>query len=197
MVLEAIKYTPSTSSSNPTLQILDQLELPHQTLYILIPTVDTAWHAIRSMSVRGAPAIAIVAALAVAVEVSELQLQAGADASSDRQNVMKGQVLGSAEDLRGWIVEKLRYLLTSRPTAVNLQDAVGKLEAVVAAAVKETGDAVSMREKYVSAAEKMLVDDVRDNEKIGEEGSKWIRARTGKESLSVLTHCNTGYALQL
>ena len=192
MVFEAIKYTPSTPSSPPTLQILDQVELPHQTLYITLPTVDAAWQAIRGMSVRGAPAIAIVAALAVAVEVSGFKLQARSDETPDRNGGAPGHAPGSAEELRCWIANKLRHLLTSRPTAVNLQDAVGKLERVVAAAAKEGRDAARVRESYVRAAERMLVDDVRDNEKIGEQGARWIRAKARDENASVLTHCNTG-----
>ena len=194
MTLEAIKYQPSSASSTSSLKIIDQLSLPHRTIYLPIPDASTAHAAIKQMSVRGAPAIAIVAALSVAVEVDALQ-----SALSDAQNGAN-----AAEGFRKLIEAKLEYLLTSRPTAVNLKDAVVKLEAIVkeAAAVKEAS-AEDVRKAYIQAAEKMLVDDVNDNEKIGEEGARWIDGLVAKRGLvaggatssrkvSVLTHCNTG-----
>ncbi len=102
-----------------------------------------------------------------------------------------------AEEVKIFITEKLAYLVTSRPTAVNLADAAEKLGKITnEAAAKEgaTGDAV--RTAYVEAAEKMLVDDVSDNENIGQHGADWIMKNTeaGKKGpVSMLTHCNTGY----
>ena len=61
--LEAIRYRPGD------LQVLNQLLLPHATSYDQIVTIEDAWHCIRDMRVRGAPAIAIVAALALAVQL--------------------------------------------------------------------------------------------------------------------------------
>jgi methylthioribose-1-phosphate isomerase len=63
MVLEAIKY------QRGSLKILDQLKLPHVEVYDNVESSKDAWHAIQEMRVRGAPAIAIVAALALAVEL--------------------------------------------------------------------------------------------------------------------------------
>ena len=69
------------------------------------------------MKVRGAPAIAIVAALALAVQISSEELNDKLPKSAD-----------AVKDLIG---QRLDYLKTSRPTAVNLGDAVGKLKVVV------------------------------------------------------------------
>ncbi len=95
------------------------------------------------------------------------------------------------------IIHNLRFLVTSRPTAVNLADAAKKLECVVQNAQTLAGASVlSIYEAYIEAAEQMLVDDVQDNENIGKYGADWILRHTdlvypgGK--LSVLTHCNTG-----
>jgi len=71
----------------------------------------------------------------------------------------------------------------------------GKLKAVVDA---EAGSAETVVGRYVEAAEKMLVDDVKDNENIGRFGAEWIlgNAEVGegevKGRVAVLTHCNTG-----
>lgn len=137
------------------------------------------------MKVRGAPAIAIVAALALAVEV-------GSEALGTE----------SAEEVKDRIGNRLDYLKTSRPTAVNLGDAVGKLKIVTKKAAMQPGaSSESVAKAYISAAERMLVDDVSDNKAIGEHGARWIEENTvaGKkrkadrsEQLEVLTHCNTG-----
>jgi methylthioribose-1-phosphate isomerase len=62
--LQAIRY------SRGKLEVLDQLRLPHEHHYDVISTAEEAFECIRSMKVRGAPAIAIVASLALAVELN-------------------------------------------------------------------------------------------------------------------------------
>ncbi|KAE9980344.1 hypothetical protein EG328_000372 [Venturia inaequalis] len=168
MVLEAIKYTRGS------LLILDQLQLPYTTHFDEIHNSTDAWHAIKEMRTRGAPAIAIVAALALAVELTNSSLSS------------------VPEEVADFIIEKLEYLVTSRPTAVNLADAAAKLRKVVEVARNKGED---VREAYVNAAEKMLVDDVSDNEGIGKHGAEWIIKNakySGEGGVSVLTHCNTG-----
>ncbi len=172
MVLQAIKY------SKGQLEILDQLKLPHAQEYDHIYSSSDAWHAIKEMRTRGAPAIAIVAALALAVELVSMKLSP------------------IAEEVKAFIHEKLGYLVTSRPTAVNLADAARKLKKTTEeAAGKEGADGNSVREAYVAAAEKMLIDDVSDNENIGRHGADWIVKNTEagqKGKIGMLTHCNTG-----
>ncbi|KAK3067060.1 S-methyl-5-thioribose-1-phosphate isomerase, partial [Coniosporium uncinatum] len=155
MVLEAIKYTRGT------LHILDQFQLPHTTHYESITSTSDAFSAIKSMRTRGAPAIAIVAALSLAVELSSL--------SPSR----------SSQEEKLFVEEKLNYLVTSRPTAVNLADAARKLKKIVAEeAGKESATGKTVKDVYIEAAEKMLVDDVADNEAIGKYGAEWIQQHT-------------------
>jgi methylthioribose-1-phosphate isomerase len=172
MVLQAIKYTRGQ------LEILDQLKLPHTEEYDHIYSSTDAWHAIKDMRTRGAPAIAIVAALALAVELVNMKLSP------------------IAEEVKIFILEKLNYLVTSRPTAVNLADAAGKLKYITETAAEvESAEGDSVRNAYVEAAEQMLVDDVHDNENIGKYGAEWIVKNTegGKKGpVSMITHCNTG-----
>ena len=188
MVLEAIRYTPTSDSRNATLEIIDQLLLPHQTVFFSLETCEDAHAAIKQMRVRGAPAIAIVAALALAVEIQS-------DATK------KG--ITDTSEIAAFLGQRLDYLMTSRPTAVNLGDAVRKLKAVTehTAADKDSNGREVVR-AYVRAAEKMLVDDVKDNEAIGRHGAAWIvktastENRTiteeSKAQIKILTHCNTG-----
>lgn len=169
MVLQAIRYQPGS------LQILNQLKLPHQEEYDEIKSAEDGWHAIKDMRTRGAPAIAIVAALALAVELANT-------ITSDK-----------AEEVAAFIVEKLQYLITSRPTAVNLADAAGKLKKITASAAQKDGaDGAVVSKAYCDAAAQMLVADVSDNEGIGKYGAEWITKTAGGGQVSVVTHCNTG-----
>ncbi len=188
MVLQAIDYRPATESLGSSLQILDQLLLPHQTSFFAVPTCGDAHDAIEKMQVRGAPAIAIVAALALAVQLNA--------------EVLEGKLPSTAEDTKDYVGRRLDYLKTSRPTAVNLGDAVSKLKIVVKrAAFQPHSTSKTVVEAYIAGAERMLVDDVSDNKAIGEHGATWIathtvagrRRKDGQEQeLKILTHCNTG-----
>lgn len=100
--LEAIKYDREAR----VLNILDQLKLPHVSQYVLIPDTQAGYDAIKTMTVRGAPAIAIVAALSLAVELNN--------------KFVKSAEGATAEQVSQYIKEKLDYLVESRPTAVNL-----------------------------------------------------------------------------
>jgi methylthioribose-1-phosphate isomerase len=177
MSLQAIKYTDNQ------LQILDQLQLPFVEKYIPIQSAQDGWHAIKEMRVRGAPAIAIVAILSLAVELNEL--------------LVAGKLSPSSEEVGLFIIEKLDYLVTSRPTAVNLADAASKFERTVNEHVK-TADSTgqTLVTAYLQEAELMLVNDLSDNQNIGAWGAKWILERAtsqGQTKVNVLTHCNTGF----
>ncbi|GKZ51989.1 S-methyl-5-thioribose-1-phosphate isomerase, partial [Aspergillus brasiliensis] len=132
------------------------------------------------MRVRGAPAIAIVAALALASELHGL--------------MACDEISSEAEDVQAFIMEKLDYLVSSRPTAVNLADAARKLRAVANDHTQRpdsTGRSVATA--LIKAAEEMLVKDIEDNKNIGKHGAEWIMANAGgKPTATVLTHCNTG-----
>lgn len=173
MVLEAIKY------ERGSLQVLDQLQLPHRETYDNVKTAEDAWHSIQTMRVRGAPAIAIVAALGLAVEIQNMS-----------------SLPESAQATETLISEKLDYLVTSRPTAVNLGGAAIMLKKVLQKAAEQPdASSENVRKVYIFAAEEMLINDVSDNEAIGKNGSDWIlsnspRAKNGP--VSIITHCNTG-----
>jgi len=127
------------------------------------------------MIVRGAPAIAIVAALSLAVELKQLP----------------HNYFCTTQDSISYVVKKLDYLEGSRPTAVNLFEATAKLRKLVRQ--KSCENASGVLEAYIVAAEQMLIDDVNDNRAIGEHGAKWLIARNPSlPKFKVLTHCNTG-----
>lgn len=159
-----------------SLQLLDQRKLPLETIYLDIKNVQDGWDAIKEMVVRGAPAIAIAAALSLAVEVSKLET-----------------FNGTAQDAVSFISQKLEYLVSSRPTAVNLSDATTKLNEVIKKAASTASEAKTVFEAYIEAAEIMLKDDVTCNKAIGSYGASLLQNQLpDSRKISILTHCNTG-----
>ncbi|KAF9114999.1 S-methyl-5-thioribose-1-phosphate isomerase [Mortierella sp. AM989] len=171
--LQAIRY------KRGSLEILDQLLLPHETLYIPISSLALGHDAIKTMKVRGAPAIAIVAALSLAVVLV--------------QPATQSQVQ-SVKDAVAFIETSLEYLKTSRPTAVNLFDAAHKLaKGVQEEAAKSGATGADIVNKYLELSERMLEEDVKDNTNIGKFGAEFIlKVWKGGDDLRVITHCNTG-----
>lgn len=159
-----------------SLKLLDQRKLPLETTYLDIKDASDGWLAIREMVVRGAPAIAISAALSLAVEVSNLE-----------------NFNGTPVEAASFLAGKLDYLVSSRPTAVNLSDAATKLKEVVSKAAAAASNCQSVFQAYIEAAEIMLADDVASNKAIGSYGARFIQnQQKDPTKLSVLTHCNTG-----
>lgn len=172
MTLQAIKW----SMVNRQLEILDQTLLPATTSYVQIKSVEDAWHAINKMQVRGAPAIAIVGSLSLAVEI--LQHPGYEDKAALRQA----------------IEDSLNYLLTARPTAVNMKTATNDIMKMVNC-MNESDDCTlaKMKDSVIDLINEMLETDVADNKAIGKLGAAEILYDVPKEkSVRILTHCNTG-----
>ncbi|KAJ0296022.1 hypothetical protein COL5a_011523 [Colletotrichum fioriniae] len=168
--LQAVKYTRGR------LEVLDQLRLPHEFHYDEVSTSEEAFDCIKSMRVRGAPAIAIVAALAHAVELHNGSCTASA-----------------SQDTVTYIDSRLDYLKESRPTAVDLTNAINQLKARIRSAPQD--DSKTVITAYIEEAEKILEKDLQTNLSIGDHGAQWLREVAGASpdaKVSVLTHCNTG-----
>ncbi|KAK4148897.1 hypothetical protein C8A00DRAFT_47382 [Chaetomidium leptoderma] len=174
--LQAIKY------SRGKLLVLDQLRLPHEHHYDEVSTAEEAFDCIRSMRVRGAPAIAIVAALAHAVEL-----------------VNGGCTATTPEETIAYIESRLDFLKESRPTAVDLSNAIALLKLAARAAQLEglahPEAKGAILNSYIEAAENILAKDLENNTSIGSFGAAWLQQQynaTPDRPVSVLTHCNTG-----
>ena len=169
MTLQAIKW------KNGKLEILDQILLPAISRYVPVNGVEDGWKVINKMQVRGAPAIAIVGCLSLA---AELKREEPTDKKSLRQ------------DVEG----KLNYLVSARPTAVNMKLAADKLIHLANKLSKdETVSVVEMKRRFLDAIEAMLEKDIADNKAIGDFGAREILKNVnGDNSVRVLTHCNTG-----
>uniref|UniRef100_A0A803NCW9 Methylthioribose-1-phosphate isomerase n=1 Tax=Chenopodium quinoa TaxID=63459 RepID=A0A803NCW9_CHEQI len=159
-----------------SLQLLDQRKLPLETVYLDIKNASDGWFAIKEMVVRGAPAIAIAAALSLAVEAVNLE-----------------KFQGTADDAVSFLAQKLDYLVSSRPTAVNLSDAATKLKEIIVKAASTSSEANVVFQAYIEAAEIMLEDDVASNKAIGSYGASCFESQLkDAKKISILTHCNSG-----
>jgi methylthioribose-1-phosphate isomerase len=148
------------------LVLIDQTLLPLECREIECDTHEAVFEAIRSLRVRGAPAIGVAAAYGVVVG---LQPAASKDSGEFRRR----------------LIEVTDRLAASRPTAVNLFWALDRLKRVADA---ETG--VAPRELIVRLLEEARAIEVEDQEMcaaIGRHGAELLRDGAG-----VLTHCNAG-----
>ncbi|AGA58761.1 MAG: S-methyl-5-thioribose-1-phosphate isomerase [Thermobacillus sp.] len=150
------------------LELLDQRQLPERIEYLHLDTPEEVWEAIRSLAVRGAPAIGIAAAY--------------------------GVVLGSAKAVHAgtnaWLEAVKRhagYLATSRPTAVNLFWALDRMTARAEALAASGAPAESCQEALVREAEAIHAEDIETNRLIGEHALTLLA-----DGMGVLTHCNAG-----
>jgi methylthioribose-1-phosphate isomerase len=168
--LEAIRY------SRGSLSILDQLKLPHSSEFITIANCAQAAEAIKSMQVRGAPAIAVTAVLSLAVELPSM-----VEKSADLKMFVR------------MIDDRLEVLGNSRPTAVNLFEAIGRIKKILSQATAQPGNnsnpIQNLSSTLVNFAEGMLEKDISDNRAIGSYGADLFK---GKSKIKILTHCNTG-----
>jgi len=148
-------------------RLLDQTLLPLEERTIDCRTVETVWEAIKSLRVRGAPAIGVAAAYGVVVGC-----QPAASASRGEFDAVLDRVL--------------TYLAGSRPTAVNLFWALDRMRGV--AATEGPGlDSSALLRRLLSEARAIEAEDRAMCAAIGEAGAPLLAGCRG-----VLTHCNTG-----
>jgi methylthioribose-1-phosphate isomerase len=145
-------------------RILDQTRLPDAEMYLDVREVEGIHEAIRSLRVRGAPAIGIAAAQGVAL---------GAWRARER-----------GEPARAAAEAAVARLRTARPTAVNLFWALDR----VARIVRDPGVAeAELAERLVLEAERILDEDLEMSRRMGALGATLL-----PDGARVLTHCNTG-----
>lgn len=181
--LQAIKF----DRENLSLSVLDQLLLPYTTKYIPVNTISDAFDVIKKMQVRGAPAIAIVGALAVIMEVS--MFTGGKFTNQSFYDV------NDFNNFKSQLVSRLHYLIESRPTAVNLSNAINEIIEIIESS-SEISSVDQLYAKIFDFGTKLIDDDYSNNVKLGENGKDWILKSLHSEGFtgefSILTICNTG-----
>lgn len=100
----------------------------------------------------------------------------------------------SKEVLHQFLKDKLDYLVTSRPTAVNMQLAAEACIKLSNELLKDDSvEIAAAKDAVLKHLEAMLANDIADNLAIGDHGAKDIVEKTGKkDKLRIMTHCNTG-----
>jgi len=148
------------------LRYLDQTRLPLERIERETANPQEIWEAIRSLKIRGAPAIGIAAAFGLAAVASH---------SLTRDPVA----------LQEEVARTARFLATARPTAVNLFWALDRMCARARASTAPTADA--LREELIREALAIRDEDALMCRAIGEHGAKLLA-----DGATVLTHCNAG-----
>jgi len=149
---------------NGHVRMIDQTQLPDRFVYVNLTNYRQVSKAIRTMIVRGAPAIGVAAAMGLA-------LAAHAKRNRGRERILK-ELEVAAEALRA-----------SRPTAQNLFWAVDR----VVLRARKAGVSDDVADVVVKEARKMAEEDVEASLSIGRYGADLI-----SDGDQVLTHCNTG-----
>ncbi len=148
--------------------LIDQTRLPIEYTQIEISRCEDMAHAIKTMIVRGAPAIGIAAAYGMYLGAREIQ-------TLERQDFLKK-------------LETVAELLSNtRPTAVNLFWAINRMLGV-AQATKGTVEQV--QQALLEEAKIIQAEDLKTCETIGDNGLEVLPKKP--EKLHLLTHCNAG-----
>jgi methylthioribose-1-phosphate isomerase len=148
------------------LVLLDQRRLPGDEVYLDCRTWLDVADAIRSLAVRGAPAIGVAAAFGVALAGLASPAQAPDELLRDLEAAAEG-------------------LAATRPTAVNLFWALARMRRC--ARSRRALPPAALREALVREAEAILEEDVAANRRLGALGAELVPA-----GARILTHCNAG-----
>lgn len=160
MEFETVQF----SQDRTKLRMIDQTLLPHQRKIIELDAAEDIWDAIRTLKVRGAPAIGVAAAIGVSVLSKKIKTE-------------------DPVPFKKKLIEFIEYLKTSRPTAVNLFWALQRMERTL----EEHQSIEAIRTALEEEAFAIREEDVLSCKRIGELGSALL-----KDQYRVLTHCNAG-----
>ena len=166
MKIEGKEYrTIWFDEENKTVKIIDQTKLPHQFIIKDLKTIKDAINAIKTMEVRGAPLIGGAAAYGIVLAIME---------NNDLEFIKK-----SSEDL-----------IKSRPTAINLQWAVHRMNNKLS--LVNPNDFLNIA---LNEAKEICNEDVKFCKNIGLNGLKIIEEIYNKknDTVNILTHCNAGW----
>ncbi|HKK27741.1 MAG TPA: S-methyl-5-thioribose-1-phosphate isomerase [Gemmatimonadota bacterium] len=188
------------------LVILDQTELPGREVERELRGPDAIAEAIRSLRVRGAPLIGITAAMGVAAlaraaaEAGVAAPEAGRAADGARGAASGDGESAAGSDVRRAVADWSDALEATRPTAVNLAWALGRMRRAAGVPVEpaDGGAAAALADRLREEAEAILEEDRRTCRRIGEHALELLERtggggeRTEGPAGTVFTHCNAG-----
>ena len=144
--------------------MIDQTKLPNTLEYVTYTDYNQVAEAIRTLVVRGAPAIGVSGAFGLALS----SLQSGA--------TKKDELISYMENAK-------KILFETRPTAVNLAWGLNKIMDIA----NKANTVNEIRNNVVEYAKKMAEDDIQINMSMGKHGSELF-----SDNDTIMTHCNAG-----
>ncbi|AVH67928.1 S-methyl-5-thioribose-1-phosphate isomerase [Nostoc sp. 'Peltigera membranacea cyanobiont' N6] len=153
---------------NDSVSLIDQTRLPNEYEFVEIHRSEDMARAIKTMIVRGAPAIGVAAAYGMYLGAREIE-------TSDRTEFLQH-------------LDKIAQLLRStRPTAVNLFWAISRM---IKTAYETLGTVEEIKQTLLQTAQAINTEDLQTCQAIGDNGLAVLP--TTPERLTLLTHCNAG-----
>ncbi|MCC6397650.1 MAG: S-methyl-5-thioribose-1-phosphate isomerase [Bacteroidetes bacterium] len=148
------------------IRFIDQTLLPHEERFVDTDDVRVVEDAIRSLAIRGAPAIGVAAAFGVVLAV-------------------KGKDSHGPVSIRQRVHEAVKSIGSTRPTAVNLFNALHRMNMIAERNPQASDD--RLLQLLEAEAKAIQEEDIRACDRIGELGASLLG-----NGVSLLTHCNAG-----
>jgi methylthioribose-1-phosphate isomerase len=159
---------PTLTWTPEGVRFIDQTKLPLEESYLLATTYEQVAEAIVTMVVRGAPAIGVSAAYGIALGTMNSKAKTPEEFAPEFEKICA-------------------RLATTRPTAVNLFWAIGRMKALFVGLLASGASLVQIQEKLLAEAHAMYEEDIAACKAMGAYGAALLPEEGG-----VLTHCNAG-----
>ena len=144
--------------------MIDQTKLPNELIFVTYTDYNDVANAIRTLVIRGAPAIGVAGAFGLALAALQSKATTKEDMIKDLEQAKK-------------------ILFETRPTAVNLAWGLNKMMNVA----KNCQNIDEIKESIVEAATTLAEDDVKINKAMGKNGAVLF-----DNNDTIMTHCNAG-----
>lgn len=164
--MEKPKIAATIEWKNAVVRIIDQRKLPSRLVFINCRGVKALWHAIKTLKLRGAPALGIAGGFGVILGIKDSKAKTFREFFNQLKKVSK-------------------YLGSSRPTAVNLFWALERMERI--AKENKQLSISELKKRLLKEAFKILEEDRQTCRKMAKYGASLI-----KSGDTILTHCNAG-----
>ncbi|HEY9799265.1 MAG TPA: S-methyl-5-thioribose-1-phosphate isomerase [Leptolyngbyaceae cyanobacterium] len=161
---------------NNTVLLIDQTRLPNEYAVVEIHRSEDMAQAIKTMIVRGAPAIGVAAAYGMYLGAREIE-------TSDTP----GESLRERHEFLQQLEKVAELLRSTRPTAVNLFWAISRM---LKTAHENLGTVAQIKESLLQTAQAIQAEDLQTCQAIGDHGLAVLPKTPNK--LTLLTHCNAG-----
>jgi methylthioribose-1-phosphate isomerase len=159
---------PTIEWNDDAVVMIDQRKLPNAEVYVSCKTAQDVARAIKTMIIRGAPAIGVAAAMGIALGMRRSKATGTKQFATEFQRTCE-------------------LMAATRPTAVNLFWAVGRMKEVFADAAQRGGSVDEIRRRLEVEARRIHDADVESCRAIGAFGATLV-----PHAARILTHCNAG-----